>query len=371
MTQTSMTQDALARPGASADPRLAAAPRRRLLGASLGATLLAGLGAGGARAQGIEQVKILYGFPPGSAGDTVARRVGEKLAGSAYTRAAGVVENKPGAGGRIALDLAKIAPADGSTLVLTPFSCTSIYPHIYSKLSYDPVRDFTPVSIAAIMHHGLAIGPLVPASVKTVKEFLAWAKANPNQASYGSPAAGSTPHFIGALLGMNNGVDMKHVPYRGSVPGVTDVVGGQLAAMVTPSGDFIPNHRAGKLRLIATSGAARSPFTPEVATFAEQGFPELTTEEWFDRGVVRFLCTCPHAGGHGSRGQCGHQCRPEGQGRDRQPGDCRAAGQRLDARRDGAFAARRIRALGSAGQADRIHGRVLSDGRGAPKSAGP
>ena len=80
--------------------------------------------------------------------------------------------------------------------MLTPFSCTSIYPHIYSKLSYDPVRDFTPVSIAAIMHHGLAIGPLVPASVKTVKEFLAWAKANPNQASYGSPAAGSTPHFI-------------------------------------------------------------------------------------------------------------------------------------------------------------------------------
>lgn len=281
MNQTSMAPIELARPDASADPQPANAPRRALLGASLGATLLATLGAGAARAQGVEQVKILYGFPPGSAGDTVARRVGEKLAGSAYTRAAGVVENKPGAGGRIALDLGKIAPADGSTLVLTPFSCMSIYPHIYSKLAYDPVRDFVPVSIAAIMHHGLAIGPMVPASVKTVKEFLAWAKANPNQASYGSPAAGSTPHFIGALLGMNNGVDMKHVPYRGSVPGVTDVVGGQLASMVTPSGDFIPNHRAGKLRLIATSGAARSPFTPDVATFAEQGFPELTTEEWF------------------------------------------------------------------------------------------
>lgn len=281
MNQTSMAPIELARPDASADPHPANAPRRALLRASLGATLLATLGAGAARAQGVEQVKILYGFPPGSAGDTVARRVGEKLAGSAYTRAAGVVENKPGAGGRIALDLGKIAPADGSTLVLTPFSCMSIYPHIYSKLAYDPVRDFVPVSIAAIMHHGLAIGPMVPASVKTVRDFLAWAKANPNQASYGSPAAGSTPHFIGALLGMNNGVDMKHVPYRGSVPGVTDVVGGQLASMVTPSGDFIPNHRAGKLRLIATSGAARSPFTPDVATFAEQGFPELTTEEWF------------------------------------------------------------------------------------------
>lgn len=137
------------------------------------------------------------------------------------------------------------------------------------------------MSIGAVMHHGLAVGPLVPASVKTVKDFLAWAKANPGQANYGSPAAGSTPHFIGALLGLNNGVDLKHVPYRGSIPGVTDVVGGQIASMVTPSGDFIPNHKAGKLRLIATSGQARSPFSPEVATFAEQGFPELTTEEWF------------------------------------------------------------------------------------------
>jgi len=125
------------------------------------------------------------------------------------------------------------------------------------------------------------VGPLVPASVKTVKDFLAWAKANPVLANYGSPAAGSTPHFIGALLGLNNGVELKHVPYRGSIPGVTDVVGGQIASMVTPSGDFIPNHKAGKLRLIATSGQARSPFSPEVPTFAEQGFPELTTEEWF------------------------------------------------------------------------------------------
>jgi tripartite-type tricarboxylate transporter receptor subunit TctC len=114
-----------------------------------------------------------------------------------------------------------------------------------------------------------------------VKEFLAWAKANPKDASYGSPAAGSTPHFIGALLGLNNGVELKHVPYRGSVPGVTDLVGGQIAAMVTPSGDFIPNHKAGKIRLLATSGRQRSPFTPEVPTFAEQGFNEFVVEEWF------------------------------------------------------------------------------------------
>ena len=252
--------------------------RRQFVQAAFGSSLLATFGA---RAQAIEQVKILYGFPAGSSGDIVARRVAERLGGSAYTRNTPFVENKPGAGGRIALDGLKASAPDGATLALSPFSCTSIYPHVYSKLGYDPMRDFVPVSIAALMFHGLAVGPLVPASVKTVKDFLAWAKANPKDASYGSPAAGSTPHFIGALLGLNYGVELKHVPYRGSVPGVTDVVGGQIAAMVTPSGDFIANHKAGKLRILATSGSKRSPFIPDVPTFAEQGFPEFTVEEWF------------------------------------------------------------------------------------------
>ena len=234
-----------------------------------------------AQAAAVDQVKIFYGFPAGSAGDGVARRVAERLGGTPFTKNPGVVENKPGAGGRIALEALKGAPADGTALTLSPFSPLSIFPHVYAKLGYDPIKDFVPVSIAAIMHHGFAVGPLVPASVKTVKDFLAWAKANPKDANYGSPAAGSTPHFIGALLGLNSGVDLKHVPYRGSVPGVTDVVGGQLASMCTPSGDFLQYHRAGRLRLLATSGKQRSPFSPEVATFAEQGFPELTTDEWF------------------------------------------------------------------------------------------
>jgi tripartite-type tricarboxylate transporter receptor subunit TctC len=234
-----------------------------------------------ASAQALDQVKIYYGFPAGSAGDSVARRIGEKVAGSAYSRNVAVVDNRPGAGGRIALEVLKSAPADGSVLALSPFSCTSIYPHVYSKLSYDANKDFAPVSIGAVMHHGLAVGPKVPASVVTVRDFLAWAKANPQEANYGSPAAGSTPHFIGALLGLTANVDLRHVPYRGSVPGITDVVGGQIAAMVTPSGDFLANHRAGKLRMIATSGRQRSPFSPEVSTFAEQGFADLTTEEWF------------------------------------------------------------------------------------------
>ena len=253
--------------------------RRHILQAGAASALLGAFTS--ARADLVDQVKIFYGFPPGSAGDICARRVGDRFAGTSYSKTGAVVENKPGAGGRIALESLKGAPADGTALAMTPFSCMSLFPHIYSKLSYDPVKDFLPVGTASMIHHGLAVGPLVPASVRTVKDFLAWAKANPKDASYGSPAAGSTPHFIGALLGLNNGVDLKHVAYRGSVPGVTDVVGGQIASMVTPHGDFVANHKAGKLRIIATSGRTRSPFVPEVATFAEQGFPELTVEEWF------------------------------------------------------------------------------------------
>lgn len=255
--------------------------RRQFVQATAGSALLGAFGASPALSEAFDQVKILYGFPAGSAGDICARRVADKLAGSAYCKGNAIVDTKAGAGGRIALDALKSAAADGSVLAMTPFSCMSLYPHIYSKLAYDPFKDFVSVGTASMIHHGLAVGPLVPASVKTVKDFLAWAKANPKDASYGSPAAGSTPHFIGALLGLNNGVDLRHVPYRGSVPGVTDVVGGQLAAMVTPHGDFIPNHKAGRLRILATSGKQRSPFVPEVATFAEQGFADLTVEEWF------------------------------------------------------------------------------------------
>ena len=254
--------------------------RRQFVQAFGSAAALGALYPLSASAQPVDQVKVLFGFPAGSSGDTVARRVAEKFLGTAYSKNAGVVENKPGAGGRIALEALKAAPADGSVLAVAQVSAIANYPHIYSKMNYTD-KDFAPVSIGAIMHHGLAVGPMVPASVKTVKDFLAWAKANPKEASYGSPGAGSTPHFLGALLGINSGVELRHVPYRGSIPGVTDVVGGQIAAMVTPHGDFIANYKAGKIRILATSGPKRSMYVPDVPTFAEQGFPELTTEEWF------------------------------------------------------------------------------------------
>ncbi len=234
-----------------------------------------------ALAQSLEQVKIVNGFPAGGTADVTSRRVADKLGGSAYTKNAGVVENKTGAAGRIAVETVKNAAPDGATLLLTPYSMTSIYPHIYKTLSYDPFKDFVPVCLGSMLTHGLAVGPLVPATVKTVKDYLAWAKANPEDASYGSPAEGSTPHFLGALMGINTNTDLKHIPYRGSVPGVTDLIGGQLASMVTPHGDFLANHKAGKIRILATSGKTRSPFVPEVPTFSEEGFPELTVEEWF------------------------------------------------------------------------------------------
>ncbi|HVE54745.1 MAG TPA: Bug family tripartite tricarboxylate transporter substrate binding protein [Ramlibacter sp.] len=254
--------------------------RRQFVQASTAFATLSAL-APALRAQGFEAPKIINGFPAGGTADATARRVAERMGGTAYAKTAAVVDNKPGAGGRIACEVVKAAKPDGATLLLTPYSMMSIYPHIYRTLSYDPVKDFAPVSIAAVMTHALTVGPMVPAGVKTVREYLAWAKANPDKASYGSPAAGSTPHFIGALLGLNNNVDLKHVPYRGSAPAVADLIGGNLASTSTPTGDALANHRAGKVRILATSGAQRTPFTPDVATYAEQGFPELTTEEWF------------------------------------------------------------------------------------------
>ena len=165
-------------------------------------------------------------------------------------------------------------------LTLAPVSALAVYPHIYPKLSYKP-EDVTPVSIGAIMHHGLAVGPAVPAEVKTLADFLKWAKANPDKAMYGSPGAGTMPHLLGALLGIRASVDLKHVPYRGTVPSITDLVGGQIAAAMNPSGDYLQYMKSGKVRVLATSGKKRSPYLPDVPTFTEMGFPDVTSEEWF------------------------------------------------------------------------------------------
>jgi tripartite-type tricarboxylate transporter receptor subunit TctC len=254
--------------------------RRTLLQATGASALLAGIGGQAfAQAQQIDNLKIITGFAAGGTSDTTCRRVAQALTGT-YARTA-VVENKTGAGGQIAIQTLKTLPADGATILQSPTSMFTIYPHIYKRLPYDPVADVTPVSLACVFDFGLAVGPMVPASVRNVTDFVAWAKANPNQATFGSPAAGSTPHFIPALLGIKSGFEFKHAPYRGTQPAMQDLLGGQIPAVSGPIGDLTQHLASGKVRILATSGAKRSRFAPDVPTYTEQGFGDLQHSEWF------------------------------------------------------------------------------------------
>ncbi len=225
----------------------------------------------------LDMAKILVGFPPGGTTDALSRRVADKLRGSYAGNV--IVENRPGAGGQIAISALKAAPADGSTLLLTPSSMLSIYPFTYAKLPYT-LDDLAPVSVACFFSHGFGVGPAVPASVKTIKDFLAWVKTNPGQANYGSPAPGSIPHLTAALFSKLTKADLQHVPYKGSAPGIQDLLGGQISSMCSPVGDYLPYLKSGRLRLLATSGPQRSPFTPDVPTFKEQGI-DIAVREWY------------------------------------------------------------------------------------------
>lgn len=252
--------------------------RRHIIQSAGASALLAGAGQA-AWAQTLETAKIVTGFAAGGTSDTLCRRVAMKLSPD-YAKTA-VVENKTGAGGQIAVQFVKGAPADGMTILQTPTSILTIYPHIYKKLPYDPVADLTPVSLACIFDFGFAVGPAVPLSVKTVPEFLAWAKANPAGANFGSPAAGSTPHFIGALLGKSADVDLKHAAYRGTQPAMLDLLGGNISAVSGPIGDITQHLPTGKVRILGVSSAKRSRFAPDVPTYQEQGIRDMTHSEWF------------------------------------------------------------------------------------------
>lgn len=253
--------------------------RRQLLQSASAGALLSAIGQQAFAQAHPELLRIVTGFAAGGTSDTICRRVATQLAPS-YAKTA-VVENRTGAGGQIAIQFVKSAAPDGGTLLQTPTSMLTIYPHIYKKLAYDPKADLAPVSLGCVFDFGLAVGPAVPAEVRTLKDFLAWAKANPEKASYGSPGAGSMPHLLGALLGIRAGVDLKHVPYRGTVPSITDLVGGQIAAAMNPSGDYLQYMKTGRVRVLATSGRKRSPYLPDVPTFTELGYPDVTSEEWF------------------------------------------------------------------------------------------
>jgi tripartite-type tricarboxylate transporter receptor subunit TctC len=230
-------------------------------------------------AQSIETAKIVTGFAPGGTVDTLARRIADKLK-NGYAKA-GVVETKSGAGGQIAITALKAAAPDGATLLVTPMSMLGIYPNTYKSLPYDPVNDLSPVSLGVVFDMGFAVGPMVPASVTNVPQFLAWCKANPTQANFGSPAAGSVPHFVGEMIGRSGAVDLKHVAYRGTQPAILDMIGGQIAAVSGPVGEFLQHVVAGKARFLATSGVTRNKFAPNVATLVEQGYKDLVFNEWF------------------------------------------------------------------------------------------
>ena len=243
--------------------------------AALGAALWPAI----VRAQSLDLAKILCGFPPGGTSDAMSRRLADKLRGNYANNV--VVENKPGAGGQIAVTTLKDSPADGSVMLLTPSSMLSVYPYVYKSLPYRPETDVQPVSIACWFDHAFGVGPAVPESVKTLKDFIAWAKANPAKANYGSPGAGSMPHLVGGFLSKLSGVELKHVPYRGSAPGIQDLLGGQISAMSSPVGDYLPYIKTGKLRVLAISGEKRSSFLPDVPTYTQQGYPTIKVREWY------------------------------------------------------------------------------------------
>lgn len=229
-----------------------------------------------AHAQGSAPLRLVVGFPPGGSVDVAARQLGDALREAGLTV---VVENRPGAAGKLAIDAVKGASADGQTLLVTPNSIMTLEPALYARPRFDALRDFVPVSALSQNAQGLAVGPATPA--RTLKEFLAWAQANPDKATFATPGQGTPFQFLGQALGQFSGVPMVHVPYRGGAPAVTDTLGGQVAAMVGALPVLMPHHRSSRLRLLAVSSPTRLAQAPDVPTFAETGYPGLGDVEQF------------------------------------------------------------------------------------------
>ncbi len=223
-------------------------------------------------------VRIVNGFPAGSSADAVSRLLSIKLAAAGTPH---VVENRTGAGGRLAPENVKNSAPDGQSLLITPDAIMTLYPHTYKALSYDPVNDFRAVTTLSEVPVGLVVGPMVPASVGTLKEFAQWCKSNPPLASFGTSGAGTTLHFTGVMFARDSKIEMTHVPYRGGNLAAQDVAAGQIASSVGVLSDVLPLVQAGRLRLLAVSSPERSRFVPNVATFGEQGFKALESTTWY------------------------------------------------------------------------------------------
>ena len=223
-------------------------------------------------------IKILVGYPPGATSDTLTRVIAEAMASRLGQPV--VVENKPGAGGQIANQLVRAASPDGTTLMMTPVATMSIFPHSYGpRLAYDPFKHFAPVAHLSNFQLGLGVATNVPAN--TLAEYVAWVKAQPDTRSlYGSAASGSLPHFFGVLFGKAAGIELRHVPYRGTAASMQALASGEIAALSTVAADIGTLVDSGRAKLLAVAGDARSPRFPSVPTFREQGY-DLIATPWY------------------------------------------------------------------------------------------
>jgi tripartite-type tricarboxylate transporter receptor subunit TctC len=218
---------------------------------------------------------VYVGYPPGGATDVVARLVSRQMNGFDA-----IVENRAGAGGRLALDAAARARNDGGTIVVTPDFPLTVFPHLYRKLTYDPLKDFVPVAMCGVSEFALCVGPAVPREVTSVGAFVQWCRQNPKQALYASPAPGSTPHFTGVMLAAAAKVELTHVGYKGGTQAMQDLLGGQVPASINPVAEVLPHLGSGKLRVLATTGPARSRFLPEAPTLREGGYHDVVVQSW-------------------------------------------------------------------------------------------
>jgi tripartite-type tricarboxylate transporter receptor subunit TctC len=237
--------------------------------------VLIGLFWGGApSAQEIKgPINIVVPYPAGGGSDVVARLIADKMKDSLGQTV--IVENKPGAGGRIGTEYAKGQPADGATLLVVNPALFVVAPVVFAKLAYDPDADFAPVSLITTYQFCVSVPPA--SEVKNVKGLIEWIKKNPNQANYGSPAAGSLPHFFGLMIGKAAGVEMVHSSYNGSGPLVTALIGNQIPIGVDAY-DAQSAYHPDKIRILATAGTARK--KPDIPTFKEEGFPEIEGVGW-------------------------------------------------------------------------------------------
>jgi tripartite-type tricarboxylate transporter receptor subunit TctC len=230
-----------------------------------------------ARAQG-GGVRVVVGFPPGATSDALSRLLAEHMQRTLQQPV--IVENKVGAGGRIANELVKAAPADGNTLLMTPTATMAIFPHSYAgQLRYDPVKDFVPVAHLTSFQLGWGTAQSVPA--RTLAEYVAWVKADAaKNGFYASAAPGSIPHFFGVMFAKAAGLSLTHVPYKGTAAAMTAIASGEVSAISTVAADIRALVSGGKARLLAVAGEQRDETFPDVPTFRELGF-DLVAKPWY------------------------------------------------------------------------------------------